>query len=549
MPIQAPAHLIGVTRSPIVFHTTCAYEHVTVHGRQCQSCGHVIPPNGMDAGLWNFDNVLFFTIELLEWLHSFRRRKVTAFVHFVDSLSSVYLTAGQPEAAKRISDSKGIASIQHAYIDFRAIVDPPRRDHFECKCALGAPAPILMDGTWCGLPASAGEFLRPPVDTSYTFSCASPVDRLFFPSTMDTAKPSARTSILNYCSNGLSASDHAQLVLALVANAHNRVVNLGFLVSRFSERRTSGPSTTPLEMVHPTENANLFLMCLISQFPITTVVPHRALSAVERCSTISWSTDAESDVEILARNTALRDLQTNAPIVYAVHYEARMRGLDDVTFKSWFSTICQNLHLVAMAIFAPNGHTADAFVDGATGVQADITCYDAVNDFFQTGEFFPLHERCRRVRSYSVDNRRNLQPRKLDLCSKVSASTRNDRRLLMIFMCAGCNTCIGFSVLPDSESPRSVSDLVFSRFRSAPSTIVYDNGCNLSTFAMLREPTYFGDTTFALDKFHGMQRARNLFRNRWRFLSAHRKSGKYFVFPERSRFNFIYFCLSISNLF
>lgn len=456
----------------------------------------------MDVGLWNFDNVLFFTIELLEWLHSFRRRKVTAFVHFVDSLSSVYLAAGQPDAAKRISDSKGIASIQHAYIDFRAMVDPPLRDHFKCTCAADSPAPILMDGTWCGLPATAGEFLRPPIDTSYTFSCAPPADRLFFSSAMDTAKPSARASILTYCSNGLSVADHAQLVIALVANTQTRVVNLGFLVSRFSERRTSGPVTAQIETVHPTENANLFLMCVISQFPITTIVPHRALSAIERCSTISWSTDADSDVEIQARTAALRDLQASAPIVYAVHYEAVMHGFDDATFKSWFSAICQNLHLVATAIFAPNGRTADASVV-ADDSKIDISHYDAINDFIQTGEFFPLHERCRRVRSYSVDSRRNLQPRKLDLCSKVSASTRNDRRLLMVFMCIGCNRCIGFSVLPGSESPRSVSDLLFSRFRSAPTTIVYDNGCNLSTFAMLREPMFFGNTTFALDKFHG----------------------------------------------
>jgi hypothetical protein len=217
----------------------------------------------MDTGLWNFDNVLFFTLELLEWLHSLRRRKVTAFVHFVDSLSSVYTAAGQVNAAKRISDTKGIASLQHAYIDFRALVDPPLRDHFKCSCAAGVAAPILMDGTWCGLPASSGAFQQPPRDMSYTFTCAPPGDRLFFSSAMDKATPSARASILTYCSDGLSVSDHAQLIFAIIANEHQRVSNLGYLISKFSEQRISGPTSALRTTVHPTENANLFLMCLI----------------------------------------------------------------------------------------------------------------------------------------------------------------------------------------------------------------------------------------------------------------------------------------------
>ena len=63
--------------------------------------------------------------------------------------------------------------------------------------------------------------------------------------------------------------------------------------------------------------------------------------------------------------------------------------------------------------------------------------------------------------------------------------------------------CYGFKVLRSCESLRHPFRLFTTRFTSPPpSVIVYDNACQLHTYALKREPQRFKRTLFAVDQFH-----------------------------------------------
>lgn len=43
---------------------------------------------------------------------------------------------------------------------------------------------------------------------------------------------------------------------------------------------------------------------------------------------------------------------------------------------------------------------------------------------------------------------------------------------------------------------------VMSLYPTAPSTVIYDNACNLHNYSLNREPLFFKDTWFLVDRFH-----------------------------------------------
>jgi hypothetical protein len=76
------------------------------------------------------------------------------------------------------------------------------------------------------------------------------------------------------------------------------------------------------------------------------------------------------------------------------------------------------------------------------------------------------------------------------------------RRCLFIIICTICKQIVGFSVLNGRESPRTLFEICFMRFKTPPLRIVYDNACTASMFCCLRECKWFENTQFMIDRFH-----------------------------------------------
>jgi hypothetical protein len=73
--------------------------------------------------------------------------------------------------------------------------------------------------------------------------------------------------------------------------------------------------------------------------------------------------------------------------------------------------------------------------------------------------------------------------------------------VLLVF-CLDHGTFLGFHVMHNHESPRTLFELFFTRWRVAPRLICYDNACNLAKFCLAREYAFFKRTKFVIDKLH-----------------------------------------------
>ncbi|KAK9815036.1 hypothetical protein WJX73_005693 [Symbiochloris irregularis] len=62
--------------------------------------------------------------------------------------------------------------------------------------------------------------------------------------------------------------------------------------------------------------------------------------------------------------------------------------------------------------------------------------------------------------------------------------------------------CILFHVMGDVESPRTVFDIMYTHFPEAPDRIASDNGCNMHSFKLNREPERYRLTQITIDELH-----------------------------------------------
>jgi hypothetical protein len=72
----------------------------------------------------------------------------------------------------------------------------------------------------------------------------------------------------------------------------------------------------------------------------------------------------------------------------------------------------------------------------------------------------------------------------------------------MACFCLDCRNIVGFNAMHEYESPRSVFELLWTRWPQAPEVVIYDNACNLAIYTHMRESWFFRDTKFVIDRLH-----------------------------------------------
>ena len=133
------------------------------------------------------------------------------------------------------------------------------------------------------------------------------------------------------------------------------------------------------------------------------------------------------------------------------------------------------------------------FVDSVQQVH----CEGLPNDEQYT--FMPHHPVCRRTNAYRVD--KIDKNRSYSACNKF---TRRDRTFSPGLFSCFCphGICWGFSIMKQYEGPSTAFDMLLHRFSEAPGMVIYDNACNLSRYALKREPGFFARTQFRIDRVH-----------------------------------------------
>jgi hypothetical protein len=71
----------------------------------------------------------------------------------------------------------------------------------------------------------------------------------------------------------------------------------------------------------------------------------------------------------------------------------------------------------------------------------------------------------------------------------------------MILWCRH-NIALGFHVIPVAEGRNDVFSALLCHWETAPRIVTYDFACDLMQYSMAREPAFFRDTMFLIDRLH-----------------------------------------------
>jgi len=125
-------------------------------------------------------------------------------------------------------------------------------------------------------------------------------------------------------------------------------------------------------------------------------------------------------------------------------------------------------------------------------------CFPGQEDYFISGHFYPHLP----IRRYVPVYRKDTSYTSRSSCNKFIRQSGKATPGLFLVFCKEHGKLVGFHAMKYAESERTVHNLIYSRFPSAPEIIIYDNSCNLHKFVMFREPQFYLDTIFVLDRLH-----------------------------------------------
>jgi hypothetical protein len=202
-------------------------------------------------------------------------------------------------------------------------------------------------------------------------------------------------------------------------------------------------------------NRALIELCafLATTYPVLGMLPIKCIPAVERLlSTRQWSSVADS-------------------VMMSSDASALKRLIDCAVRDSPAQDKKLPIHMDRFLQFLVN------FIKGFEHIQTTAPLKPATyrqSDFNQSGFMYSGHKVTREVsHKYRVD-RGN---KSLAACGKYANSRSKFMPGVMLVFCLDHGTLIGYHVMHNSESPRTLFELFFTRWKTAPVLVCYDNAC------------------------------------------------------------------------
>jgi hypothetical protein len=129
----------------------------------------------------------------------------------------------------------------------------------------------------------------------------------------------------------------------------------------------------------------------------------------------------------------------------------------------------------------------------ATSMPADA------DQFYLTGYYYPGLPVVRSLPRYGPEGTGGFREH---VCPKYPYFHRERTPGVLACFCLDCQNIVGFNAMHEFESPRSVFEVLWTRWPTPPAVVIYDNACNLSIYCHMRESWYFRDTKFIIDRLH-----------------------------------------------
>jgi hypothetical protein len=138
------------------------------------------------------------------------------------------------------------------------------------------------------------------------------------------------------------------------------------------------------------------------------------------------------------------------------------------------------------------------------GISIECTSPVTSEDWQKTGSCYGRPPLRRRPIYEGVDEKDTVREgREAGRCQKFYNTYGKQKFTggVMAFWCKHL-TCLGFHIMPRAEGRNDVFSALYTYWPEAPKVIIYDFACQLSQYCMTREPEFFKNTLFAIDRMH-----------------------------------------------
>lgn len=487
----------------LIESSECVFDYGRAYTSSLYACGrcatgHTIRPTIASAGLQRVSSGALVTVNFL--LGAFINRTVSRTVAYhaiIEQQAAMIAHQGTPGcedlAQKLRSNEKNLSRLIMHY-HFSRDNNSDWRFSLTCSCKHDLVA-VSIDGTGSGVHTRCGLFHSLPTDDASDIFTALPAGaRLVLPNSGQNS--SLRDDLNLFCSSqGRSRSDFpaalARIKAAVAAPDKHAVLRAGLFL--FEEPCTF--ATGPLPSV------SRLVQCLVSPHSPTSLL--RGPESYDVLSRLAATPDGgdvtASDSDILERKAPILLQFLSEVKRFSVVSESNMR-----VFFNRFRIFCGTLTLWIDAwmngcTFPAPALPAESQLDGMHDVSAERP-HDMVRDWFRFGVLSSL-PRVRDRRKYGADVDGRMK-KEHDFCHKTPNTGEPRSRILMVYVCMICDQVVGIQSSDSNETPRLAFEFLLAHCLKAPKLICYDNACNFNYYCMLREPKFFGDSIFAIDRFH-----------------------------------------------
>ncbi|XP_062381987.1 uncharacterized protein LOC134069870 isoform X2 [Sardina pilchardus] len=421
---------------------------VQTYKYQCTDCKNAVQYEGGSQCIVNMGSYLIHHEVLRDYMF-----------HFLFSGSSIYSYTKVWE--QRAADH-GVADFhrhmsyhkfRHAWHAFLGLLNFPTEEGFLCPTCGSEPQQVVMDGTTLGYHQRYSRRTSAHTEDTYLGTGSRYIDRVLLP------QKKIRDMLGNYIKSIPTSIPDFECLKAEVERG------AGFLSPLLRIFEDGGHTSHPPEPFCP------LLQEVVKATPACALL-HPG-SEVERLVREISSTPSE---EIPHHTDLMRTLAHHCPLLWDLvaacgHFPEEVKPL-----------------LKRMAQVAWLAYDVPPLGECASVPQQDEL------------SFFP-HLPTRRPRGAFLMDRQRREDSQEAGCHKSAGHHAALIPGLFTMFCSH-GVCYGFSIMENCESVNIPFTILRSHFTSGPGTVLYDNACKLHSYALNRDPQFFINTWFLVDRLH-----------------------------------------------
>ncbi|XP_066928489.1 uncharacterized protein [Clytia hemisphaerica] len=414
---------------------------------KCTSCNACLPYDGLDQGILNMEKFLIHHNVMRDYMLHFLHGNSCTIHGYYQVLQTLQAGSGNSSFNKFVSYN----NFRCAWYGFLKLLDISLSDNAKCNICGSAPDTVVCDATSLGHQRKFLSLALTDDDDLLSYPRFS-----HFKHRIAIAEPEIRKSLKRWYEVKMDVRS-SRLFQENMRLKHRTIHNImRWALDIFSKR-----SKFPVSL------KDIFSM-LSSSSPVCSYIDPDQRSCDLLLEILKPNIKANSD--------KMRELQTKHPFFHKL--------LADLAVESSLPDIWKGLLLDLIDKAQQPFKNYQELRTGSYDTEPGFSSFPNLPTVRKRGNFAQD-----KVKTKTVECRKNHRGHP-NLTSGI----------FTVYCIHGI--CIGFQVMDKEESPNIPFTIFRTRFPTAPKYIVYDNACNLHNYALNRDPFFFMNSKFLVDRFH-----------------------------------------------